>query len=251
MTYIKVLHTDVADERWLTAGSDAFALHVAATVWCDRQLTDGRIPKAIARRGALATIAPDETAAPIEALLEAGFWTDDGDAYVLVDYLEHAFPADQVKRTRDRWNQDKARRRQHAIGDHSLCKDPKYCPAVSKDVSTVDSTGGGSHLDQTRLDQTRPDRRSGSGSGAKAAGGSAGATPPRPGRGVKCPHGVMNGISLGQCPDDDCFDEWSNLQHCIIGNCHAEKNLGDDACNPGACWLRDEWPAQRGGAVAP
>ena len=83
MTYVKVLHTDVADDRWLTAGSDAFALHVAATVWRDRQFTDGRIPKPIARRGAPATIAPDETAAPIEALLEAGFWTDDGDAYVI------------------------------------------------------------------------------------------------------------------------------------------------------------------------
>jgi hypothetical protein len=158
MTYVKVLHTDVADDRWLTAGSDAFALHVAATVWRDRQFTDGRIPKPIARRGAPATIAPDETAAPIEALLEAGFWTDDGDAYVIVNYLEHAFPADQVKRTRDRWNQDKAPRRQHVIGDYSLCRDPKYCPAASTDVSTVESTSGGSHLDQTQPDQTRSDR---------------------------------------------------------------------------------------------
>ena len=173
MTYVRVLHTDVADERWLAAGSDAFALHIAAMVWCDRRLTNGLIPKAIAWRGALSTVAPDDTASAVEALLLAGFWVEEGDAFRLVDYLEHAFPAEQVQRTRARWKSDKDRRRQHDNGDHSLCKDPKYCPVRKAELevdstrgSTVESTGGGSHLDQTQPNQTRPDRRSGSGSGS-------------------------------------------------------------------------------------
>lgn len=185
MTYVKVLHTDVADQRWLAAGPEGFALHVAATVWCDRQLNDGFIPLAIARRGALATTSPSDTDAAIAALVAEGFWTEEAGGYRLVDFLEHAFPAEQVKRTRARWSEDKARRRQHGLGDHSLCKDPKYCeyrrthPLESTATSTVEATSGRSRLDQTRPDQTRPDRRSGSGSQVRPEGGSAGATPPR------------------------------------------------------------------------
>lgn len=180
MTYVKLLHSDVDDERWLEAGPDAFALHFAAMVWCDRRLTDGRISRAMAARVCVA-VPPKRAPAAIAALVSQGFWVEeDGGTCLLVDYLEHAFPADQIKRTRARWKEDKDRRRQHSVGDHSLCKDPKFCPAIGKgstSLSTVDSTGGGSHLDQTQSDQTRPDRRSGSGSGKGSAGArSAGAT---------------------------------------------------------------------------
>lgn len=169
MTYIKLPHTDLDDERWIDAGSDAFALHCAAMVWCDRRLEDGRIPKSMAARCSLA-VPPERVADAIAALVAHGFWTEDGDAYRVVDYFEHAFPAEQVKRTRERWKRDKDRRRQHAAGDHELCVDPKHCDyrrahplPDSTPSSTVESTGGGSRLDQTRHDSTRPDRRSGSG----------------------------------------------------------------------------------------
>lgn len=70
-------------------------------------------------------------------------------------------------------------------------------------------------------------------------------------RGGKCPHGVTNGIARGQCPEDQCSDEYEQLQGCASGRCHAEKELGDEPCGTGACWLRDKWPAERGEAVAP
>lgn len=175
MTYIRLLHVDLDDDRWLTAGADAFAIHYAAMVWCDKRLTDGRIPRAMAERVSLAVPASRAPAA-VDALIEHAFWAEEDDVCVIGDYLEHAFPAEQVKRTRARWNEDKARRRQHAVGDHSLCKDPKFCKAISTPTSTVESTGGRSHLDQTQLNQTKPDRRSGFGSGSRQARASAGAT---------------------------------------------------------------------------
>jgi hypothetical protein len=176
MTYVKLNHTDIDDERWIEAGGDAFALHYAAIVWCDRRLNDGRISKTMATRVALA-VPTDRAAAAIDALERLGFWRADGDDYVIDRFLEHAFPAEQVKRTRERWSEDKARRRQHSLGDHALCKDPKFCPAIRDNDSTVESTleseggstGGRSRIDQTRPDQTRPDRRKGSGSGSGRA----------------------------------------------------------------------------------
>lgn len=169
MTHIRLPHTDLDDERWIEAGSDAFALHCAAMVWCDRRLTNGRLPRVMASRVALA-VDPERSTEAIAVLVAHGFWVEDGDVYVIVDYLEHAFPAEQVKRTRARWKADKDRRRQHDNGDHSLCKDPRFCPVRRAELasdsthsSTVESTSGRSRLDQTRLNQTRPDVESGSG----------------------------------------------------------------------------------------
>lgn len=179
MTYIKVEQAHTDDERWIEAGADAFAIHIAAIVYCDRQLLDGRISRAMAQRVSLA-VPPERTADAIKQLVVAGFWEEGDDGYLINRYDEHAFPADQIQRTRDRWKADKDRRRQHNVGDHSLCKDPKFCPALAA-ASTVESgveaRGGGSHLNPTQPNQTRPDRRSGSGSGSLAPGVSASAAP--------------------------------------------------------------------------
>ena len=63
-------------------------------------------------------------------LVERGFWTEVAGGYQIERFHEHAFPAEQVERTRARWKADKDRRRQHDNGDHSLCKDAKFCPAI-------------------------------------------------------------------------------------------------------------------------
>ena len=50
MTYIKVEQSHTDDARWVEAGADAFALHMAALVYSDRQLLDGLVPRAMAKR---------------------------------------------------------------------------------------------------------------------------------------------------------------------------------------------------------
>ena len=66
MTYIKIEQAHTDDARWLEAGADAFAVHVAALVYCDRQLLDGCISRAMALRVSLA-VPPDRAAAAIDA----------------------------------------------------------------------------------------------------------------------------------------------------------------------------------------
>jgi hypothetical protein len=237
MTYVKVEQAHTDDERWIEAGSDAFALHVAALVYCDRQLLDGRITHPMATRVSLA-VPPDRAAAAIAQLVELGFWESEGNGYRIVGFEEHAFPAEQVRRTRKRWETDKRRRQQHAVGDHSLCKDPKFCPAVAAQLhvtstvessvastveSAVASTSGRSHIYQTQLDQTRPDRRSGSGSGsAEGCDGSAGPpggspASPRPEerfRRLPATH-VFNPVDDGR--GGDCLDCPLPRRHAIHG----------------------------------
>jgi hypothetical protein len=137
MTHIELTQSDISDERWLHAGADAFALWCAAMAYSDQQLLDGRISQAMAARVSLA-VPPERVGAALAALVEYGFLSIDGADFVIENYHEHALPADQIRSTRAGWKQDKDRRRLHGIGNHSLCKDPKYCPAVGK----VDSTGG-------------------------------------------------------------------------------------------------------------
>jgi hypothetical protein len=157
-TYAKVEQKHTDDERWIAAGADAFAVHIAAIVYCDRQLSDGHISDAMARRVSLA-VPPERADQAITALVEHGFWRRTKAGFLIVNFHEHAFPAEQVKRTQERWKADKDRRRQHGIGDHSLCKDPKFCPAIRAEDSTVDSTVAGT-VESTRIDKTktRPDQ---------------------------------------------------------------------------------------------
>lgn len=60
-------------------------LHVAALCYCARHLTDGRLPKVKASR--LADVASPET--HVDALLRVGLWHEDGDDYVIHDYLDY------------------------------------------------------------------------------------------------------------------------------------------------------------------
>jgi hypothetical protein len=178
VTYIKMEQAHTDDARWIDAGPDAFALHVAALVYCDRQLLDGLISRAMALRVSLAVPA-ERAPAAVDSLVEHAFWTEIATGYLINGYDAHAFPAEQIQRTRDRWNEDKKRRRQHDHGDHSLCKDARYCPSIRSTVeSTQDSTGSGSHLYQTQPDQTQPEGL-GVGMGVGAAADSAGAPPAR------------------------------------------------------------------------
>lgn len=92
------------------AGPLAAWLHVAALCYCARQLTDGRIPQAKALR--LTDIPQPEE--HVSALLRVGLWIEDGDDYVLHDYLDYQpSRADvEAERSAARERMAKKRRRQ-------------------------------------------------------------------------------------------------------------------------------------------
>ena len=191
MSSIQLENTYTEDERWLTAGANAFALHIAACCYSDRMNKDGVIPRTMVSRISLA-VAPEDVPDAVTALLDAGFWEEQETDYLIVGYLEDkiGLSAEEKDANRARWAKDKARQRRHGMGNHDLCT-PRMCP-VARQMSTVDSTSDSTREsstttrpDTTRLDPTRPDPAVGRGSGRESGGAEAGAAlgsaePPRP-----------------------------------------------------------------------
>jgi hypothetical protein len=134
-SYVKLYPAQISDGRWAGANKAAFSVHMAAISYCDEQnadqKTDGRISRHDALRLKAPCVSPDEVPLAIKSLLQRGFWQQDGRGqYQIVQYLAHARSAEQILTDRAHNAADKARRSQHAAGDHSLCVDPRHCPAV-------------------------------------------------------------------------------------------------------------------------
>jgi hypothetical protein len=72
------------DPRFETAGPLALALYVAGLCYCNRNLTDGVIPKARALR----LLALDEPATVIKALVDSGLWADRGGTVSIADFSD-------------------------------------------------------------------------------------------------------------------------------------------------------------------
>ena len=170
MTWIKVHNSYLEDPIWMTAGPDSFMLHMAAMCWCDRQFTDGRVPKAQTRFLCPALTTPRRVNAAVRALLEHELWTDDLTDYVINNYLDHGLPAEEKRATQKKWAEDKRRRRWHNNGVHDLC-DSAICrgaAAMSASDSGLDSDAESEDLyptlhDPTRHDPTGPDPTGGEG----------------------------------------------------------------------------------------
>ncbi|WP_433586374.1 hypothetical protein [Microbacterium hydrocarbonoxydans] len=105
----------------------AFRLHFDATCWANEQLTDGRIPTAIALR-LRPLVNPEEC---VDELVRAGLWEEVDGGYQL-DWSEQE-TADTVRERRaasaERTRKSRDRATRHAAGDHSLCD---RCSAVMR-----------------------------------------------------------------------------------------------------------------------
>lgn len=89
LTWTK-LSDDFADDCW-DLSSDAFRTHVEGLTWSNRKLLDLRIPKVDFRRFAKR---PDA----VTELLDAGWWADDGDAYIIRHHAVYQRTRDAVLR---------------------------------------------------------------------------------------------------------------------------------------------------------
>lgn len=96
MTWVKLPDELPEDPRWETAGTDAFALHIAAMAFCMRQLTDGVIPVARARR--LWNL--DDPSTTIAVLVDHGFWKSTEAGYEIVDFLKTQRSAEDIRAER-------------------------------------------------------------------------------------------------------------------------------------------------------
>lgn len=79
----------------------ALGLHTRAMSWCAKHEQDGHLPTAI-----VASISPvqSDRDEQIETLIGEGMWHENGDGYVIHDYLDYNPSRDQIteKRKRDR-----------------------------------------------------------------------------------------------------------------------------------------------------
>jgi hypothetical protein len=97
MTWTKT--PDDYPDRHLELSDAAYRLHHAATTYCNRVGLDGRIPKA---RLSLVPV-PSRTRRPgiIVELVTADLWSDDGDAWRLIDFFDDQMSAEEVGLTRE------------------------------------------------------------------------------------------------------------------------------------------------------
>jgi hypothetical protein len=97
MTWTKLSDsfTDELDDANLSP--EAAILHVAALCYCNRLLTDGRIRKKQAQR----LYSLDDPAAAIQALIDAGYWTETETDYEIVNFHQDQRPAETVLAERE------------------------------------------------------------------------------------------------------------------------------------------------------
>jgi hypothetical protein len=165
------LSDDYSDDCW-TLSDEAFRLHTEALVWNGRKLLDCRIPKDDLRRFAKHPHAVGE-------LLACGWWTEDGDYYVL---RHHAL----YQRTREAVvNQQAANAANGAKGGRP--KKPREQSSALQSESETHSlsdspTGSGTERDRTGQDRQLRERQQ---TETTTSNGYALAS--------RCQHGITNG----------------------------------------------------------
>lgn len=154
MTWTR-LSDEFCDRAEVASLTDAaFRAHVEALVYCNRVLTDGRLPKSVVRR-----VLTRATRMVYVELVKAGLWIEEPEHFT-VDWRDQ-LGADEVEQRRALDRERRERSRRHKSGDHTMCR-PSYCPHATRD-GMRDAMRGGMR-DRTRdgtRDQTRESQRDG------------------------------------------------------------------------------------------
>ena len=103
MTWFRLDDKSHSHPKVITAGNAAWGLYARCGAWCADQLTDGKIPKNVAKIFGK----PSE----VRALLAAGLWAEDGAFYVMPDYLEYNPSRQRVEGDRASARERMSRRR--------------------------------------------------------------------------------------------------------------------------------------------
>jgi hypothetical protein len=101
MTWTKLSDTFYDDPKVLAAGNEAVGLHARALTYCARHLTDGLVPKEMARQLGKPSA--------IQTLLDTGFWREKGGNYIVADYFPDQESREEVEARRA---QDARRKRE-------------------------------------------------------------------------------------------------------------------------------------------
>lgn len=105
--WIKILNSLPAHPKILRAGDRAAWLYVCGLCYSNEHLTDGHIPREVLMVAAPGIKAPEKLA---EKLVEIGLWHEAEGGWVVHDYGDHQRTAAQVKETRRKDRERKARK---------------------------------------------------------------------------------------------------------------------------------------------
>ncbi len=167
MTFTKVADDFNDRPDLLLCSRSARLLHIEALVYCNRHLTDGRLPAAVLGRISDA----DDPVADAQELEAAGVWELVDDRSWSIDWRDQE-PSEDVRIRRDNSAQRSRRYRRHVAGNHDLC-DPKRCreaAAVTRDEQRVvhsDATRRDTVYDTPSLPSRPPRPRKGVGGGGE------------------------------------------------------------------------------------
>lgn len=135
MAWVKIDDGFADHPKMARVGPLGMALQVAALCYCNRYLTDGFIPKAVATR----LISFDDLARPedvISSLVSAQVWEEVEGGYLVHDYLEYQPSREQVLAEREKSRQRVQRHRQRQREIASNDGGNAGCNAVTNDGVT-------------------------------------------------------------------------------------------------------------------
>jgi hypothetical protein len=215
MSWVKLPDEFADDPRWETAGTEAFALHVAAMCYCMRQLTDGILPAPRARR-----LWPvEDPDVVVAALVDHGFWKPTESGYELIGFLDTQRSAENIRAERS-----KVAERQRRW--YEKTREAKKVPNGVRNGVTNPSSNGSANGPPAQPSPARNEVRGRLG-GLRPSAGAPGAHPPA---GVGTPTGP---ITITSKPDP-----------AVCGSCTREVTEVDINGRCGTCALVHE---QEGG----
>ena len=135
MSWFKLSDCFAEDPKLLDAGDEATLVFVLGLAYCSRNLTDGAVPRSALRR-----MIDGDGVAAAQRLVEVGLWEEDGDTFIVTNYLLHQTPSEVVKAksakrsaasttaNHDRWHVARGR----------VATDCHLCSLVGPDVELAD-----------------------------------------------------------------------------------------------------------------
>lgn len=135
MAWARIDDSIIDHPKILEAGEDARDLFVIAIVWCNKHLTDGRIPKA-----ALGVLSQKRTAQKnAEALVRVGLWRDEGDHWQVHDYLDWNPSRADVERQR-KASAERMRKSRERRAQKERATDTLVSPMLRRNIFATDTT---------------------------------------------------------------------------------------------------------------
>ncbi len=136
------LSDDFSDDCWALSDA-AFRLHVEGLIWSNRKLLDLHLPKADVRR-----FAKDPDA--VAELLEVGWWSEDGDEYVIRHHAQYQRSREAVLK------QQEANERNGRKGGRPRGKPREQAPRLDRgETQSVSDSLSDSRTERDRTGQDR------------------------------------------------------------------------------------------------